>query len=306
MVAEEDSWLAWGSVIMHCYRMETISVLPVANCAVILFLLLVVPGQAVGSMVLLGDSITAGLVSEPRGPSYAELIESWLTDDYGESEVANVGCGGTTSLDWHPDSPGNGLCSPVFNLYIDRVVPKLPSKFTSVLLGTNDSVGFFEPGNQPVSILDYGDAIYDLAIQLLSDGSEHVVLMTAPHRYVLENPEVDFRLAGYRNEVLQLCDSEPTDKILCGPDLYQLLQPEHFEAGNIHPNAAGHRLIAEELYVIVPEPEHDLLVKMTILQLAVLRWWRSGRPLKRSGSLVTPDDSIPGGTLTLSGPKKRG
>ena len=52
------------------------------------------------TLLLLGDSITKGIVSEPSGPSFAELIGLWLEEDYGQFPVANAGCGGTSSLDW--------------------------------------------------------------------------------------------------------------------------------------------------------------------------------------------------------------
>jgi lysophospholipase L1-like esterase len=157
------------------------------------------------------------------------------------------------------------------------VVPELPSEAATVLLGSNDAVGFFEPENQPVSVGDYAAALYAIVIDLLSDGVEYVVLMTAPRNYASQNPDVDLRLAAYREEVLQICSSDPMDGVLCGPDLYELLQPEHFASADVHPNAAGHLLIAEELYAVVPEPQRDVLLAAAILQLALLRALRGDK-----------------------------
>ena len=48
-------------------------------------------------LVLVGDSITAGQVSAPKGPPYAELVAEALGPAF---EIVNLGCGGTSSLDW--------------------------------------------------------------------------------------------------------------------------------------------------------------------------------------------------------------
>lgn len=67
--------------------------------------LVALPGTALAApftVMLLGDSITAGQVSVPAGPSFAELLDASLGPDF---QVTNIGCSGASSLDWRP-SPG--------------------------------------------------------------------------------------------------------------------------------------------------------------------------------------------------------
>ena len=63
--------------------------------------------------------------------------------------------------------------------------------------------------------------------------------------------------------------------VLCGPDVYTLLDPDtHFEDIDAHPNVAGHQLIAEALYgsiAAIPEPGTGLLVTTGLLGLAMRR-----------------------------------
>lgn len=193
-------------------------------------------------LLLLGDSITWGYVSEPVGPSFAELLETRFGDS-----VKRIGCGGTTTLDWHPNSEGaTPACSGTIRHYAHLAKPNLPARTVTVLLGTNDANGFMEPGG-PVSVPDYADAIADLVDRLVLDGAESVILLTAPHNYANKNPEIDARLRGYRNEIRQLCNANENDRVHCGPDLYLIMGPELFAVGNPHPNATGHRLIANEI-----------------------------------------------------------
>jgi lysophospholipase L1-like esterase len=241
--------------------------------------LIALPGAALAapfSVVLLGDSITLGLVSEPAGPSYAELLADSLGPDF---EVTNVGCGGTASGDWTL-SRGDVLCGSVGfvspNLYEGRALPELPADLVTVLLGTNDAIGFFEPGI--VAVEDYRDAVAEIAANLLLDGATQVMLMTPPPNFVSTLPQ-SF-LVQYRAEILGLCGA-PGDAILCGPDVFALLGPEDF-GDSVHPNGAGNAKIASALddaiRSVVPEPGSASLALLGLTALARARQARAHRP----------------------------
>lgn len=229
------------------------------------------PGAALAApftLVLLGDSITAGQVSAPAGPSYAELLVDSLGPDF---EVTNIGCGGASSLDWRP-SPGGVLCGPGFalpNLYEGRALPALPADLVTVLLGTNDALGFQE--TQPVPIATYRAAIAELVAQLLLDGASQVMLLTPPPNFRSLFPHS--RVIGYRAEILALC-GVPGDAILCGPDVFALLGPEDF-GNSIHPNGPGNAKIAAALHDavtgVVPEPGSAPLALVGLTWLAGAR-----------------------------------
>jgi lysophospholipase L1-like esterase len=201
-------------------------------------------------VVLIGDSITAGQMSMPVGPSYASLLAASLGSGF---QVSNIGCGGTSSLDWTLSQPG-AICGPMLvgpNLYEGLARPLMPASFVSVLLGTNDALGFFEPA--PVPPERYRDAIAELTSNLLADGAGHVLLMTPPPNFV--HPLMD-TLGAYRGHILELCGT-PDDAVLCGPDVFSLLGPLDFGL-DIHPNAFGHQKIADALedaiLAAIPEP----------------------------------------------------
>jgi lysophospholipase L1-like esterase len=93
----------------------------------------------------------------------------------------------------------------------------------------------------PVPAATYLSAMSEIAKNLRQDGAVRVLMMTAPQNYAGRQPVSD-RLAAYRLGVLALCSG--SDVIDCGPDLHELMQPEHF-SHSVHPTAAGHRAMAE-------------------------------------------------------------
>lgn len=236
------------------------------------------------SVVLVGDSITAGIVSgaEPGDP-YAGLLADALGPDFAVSEI---GCGGASSLDW-TRSRGTPICGAedrqLPNLYEARLLPELPADLVTILLGTNDALGYLEPDR--VDPADYRDAIEEIVFDLLADGAGRVMLLTPPPN--IGRPTERALLLGYRSEILDLCGS--LEDVLCGPDVYTLLDADDFELANVHPNAAGHQKIADALQgailAAVPEPATGTLVAIGLAGLAVRRRLPGGwpRPLRSPG-----------------------
>lgn len=193
-------------------------------------------------VLLIGDSITEGQMSGPPGVPFAEALAPLLGPRY---EVVNVACGGTTTVDWSP-TRGTDLCDGFFepNLFAARAVPELPADFVTVMFGTNDSVGFFEPG--PIEPAAYRDALSELGRGLLAFDAGQVVLLTPPKRPCTSDRDVAERLRAYREIVLAACGS--LDDVVCGPDVFELLDTEDDFAGcDVHPNQRGHAAIAVEL-----------------------------------------------------------
>ena len=219
-----------------------------------LLTLWILPGQSQAlSLVSVGDSITEGLLSPPVGPSYPDI----LADVY---DVTNVGCGGTSSQDWSPTASSSlPSCGAVaFSaLYSDSVLPLMPVDVVTVLLGTNDAIGFFEP--TAISIENYQSNMESLVLALLLDGAGQVILL-APPAFPSGGPVEAAYITGYRNAIRELCEP-PGDDILCGPDLGELLDSsdDYFAAGSFHPNGPAHALIASELIALVPEASGMLL-----------------------------------------------
>jgi lysophospholipase L1-like esterase len=198
--------------------------------------------QARKRVLLLGDSITAGAVSGPPGIPFADVLAQRLGDGY---EVVNIGCGGSTSLDW-TITHGSTLCG-VFvlpNLFEGRAVPSLPAEYVTMMLGTNDATGFFEP--MPIAPRIYGRAMAEIANNLVAYGAGTVIVMTPPPRCVSARRDERMRLLAYRAIVLGACGVYPRTE--CGPDVHTLLDPEtSFENCDVHPNAEGHAAIGNAL-----------------------------------------------------------
>ena len=194
------------------------------------------------SVVLIGDSITEGVISEPVGPSYAALLAESLGPGF---EVVNLGCGGTSSLDW-TRSRGGVLCGTRRaepNLYEALARPRLPADLVTILLGTNDAMGFSE--EQRIEPAAFRAAIEELVKDLRSDGARQILLMTPPPHY--PHFGTQRRVFDYRSQIQSLCGA-PDDAVLCGPDIFALLQPDDFQDGNVHPNAYGQAKIASALH----------------------------------------------------------
>jgi lysophospholipase L1-like esterase len=191
-------------------------------------------------VLLVGDSITAGTVGGASGPAYPERLASALGPDF---EIAVAGCDGTTTRDWLPEGGGR-LCGERVvrpDLYHAVALPELPARVSVVLLGSNDAHGYRE--REPISVEEYGENLRALARALLRDGSDRVLLMSAPPTY--HRIKRYRRLMSLRARVAEVCAVEP--RVDCGPNLFDLLAPDDFEPQDLYPNAQGHARIASAL-----------------------------------------------------------
>jgi lysophospholipase L1-like esterase len=185
-------------------------------------------------VVVLGDSITAGISSQPRGPGYADLLRAQLGPEY---EVVALGCSGSTTRDWQPDAPPSTCRGPgePIHLYASARA-LLPADVVTILLGTNDLRVL-----EPVEPDAYRDLLRTLAESLHADGARELVLISPPISIVAAA-----RLAGYRMRLRELCRERPY--LHCGPDLVEVLDPgADFQARDVHPNKSGHEKIAAAL-----------------------------------------------------------
>jgi lysophospholipase L1-like esterase len=203
-------------------------------------------------VLLIGDSITYGVVGDDAGPSYAVSLEKRLGAAY---RVTNLGCGGTRSFDWVPGADPVNCGDGKASLFGEVVVPKLPTDLAVVLLGTNDAHGYHAPFPTPVEW--YRASLTALVTGLLEGGSGQVMLMTPPPAppFALTQQHWIFRnLKAYRREVLEICDK--TRGVICGPDLFRLLESHRdFDRENFHPRSAGHDRIASALFESITHSE---------------------------------------------------
>lgn len=220
--------------------------------------------------LLLGDSITFGIVSGAPGPAYADILAADLA---GTHDVVNASLSGSSAFYWAPGTPCPGLCGSADNLFDEFATPELPADIATVLLGTNDALGFFLDVPTPLS--DFEDLMREVVDGLFTGGASNVILMAPPAANVATAPAA--LLAGYREEISVICGD--TLGVTCGPNLHELLDPTlDFEAGDIHPNASGHAKIAAALadsILAVPEPSTGLLFVLALAAVSIRIFERS-------------------------------
>jgi lysophospholipase L1-like esterase len=213
--------------------------------------------------LLIGDSITAGIVGGPPAPSYADLTAAALPANF---DVLNIGQGGASVRKWLPGFPCYPACPGPGSYFDDLVEPALPVEIVTILLGTNDALGFLIP--EPTDPALYRAQLRELTDALFQGGARDLLLMTPPQLSAAAIPDIDSHLQGYRNAIFGLSAGNPN--IHLGPDLYALIDPiDDFDpADNIHPNAAGHSKIADALVQairVLPEPGTRVLLAIGVI-----------------------------------------
>ncbi|MBU3951732.1 MAG: SGNH/GDSL hydrolase family protein [Proteobacteria bacterium] len=222
-------------LLIFLYSVITISIVSVISCTHQKKMVTPVKIWGRTSILMIGDSITEGVQSNPSAEPYTAVAAKILGKGF---TVTQVGCGGATTWDWSSFG-GVTLCGGQFwdlNVYEARARPNLPADVVTVMLGTNDATGFFEPA--PISPNEYRDNLANLVTNLLNDGAGQVMLMTPPPMCESTNPDVVMRLEAYRTIVEAMCSTRKG--VVCGPDVYTLLTEDDFQGCDPHPNGLGH------------------------------------------------------------------
>jgi lysophospholipase L1-like esterase len=204
------------------------------------FIETVTPVKALGQtrILMIGDSITEGVQSNPSAEPYPTVTASVLGKGF---TVTQIGCGGATTWDWS-SLGGRTLCGGRFwdrNVYEARALPNLPADIVTVMLGTNDATGVFEPA--PISPDEYRDNLANLVTNLLTDGAGQIMLIPPPPMCESTRADVVKRLEAYRTIVGHMCRTR--EGVVCGPDVYTLLNQDDFHGCDVHPNGLGHKTI---------------------------------------------------------------
>ena len=201
-----------------------------------------------------GDKYVSGKEDGQSYRSYADQLELELAESHA---LINIACPGASLLDWTREAKKTPCPPPddraFKGLFRTLAQPELPVPIAVVLLGTNDSIGWYEP--TPVPPEAFASGLDQLLAALEANGVETIILMTPPDQPVF--PEDRGRLRAYRETILNRCTAR--EHVVCGPDLFTLLDAElDFVAGDLHPNAAGHSKIATALEQVIrqlPKPK---------------------------------------------------
>jgi lysophospholipase L1-like esterase len=193
-------------------------------------------------LVVLGDSHITGAQSEPRGPTFVEVLREELGPSY---EVVAAGCPGSSANDWTHDGPS--LACSLRNAYLELGRPHLPAEIVVILLGSNDAVGFAE--ERPLTPQVYAQAIQELVRRVQRDGGQRILLLGPPPNPLARRRSAQ-RLRDYSKSLAALAEQEPD--VYMGPNLQEFIDlKEHFGGRKVHMNAVGHRLIGERLALAV-------------------------------------------------------
>jgi lysophospholipase L1-like esterase len=232
--AVSNAYLAWSRRSLHWAGLAAAVLLLVGAAAAL--------WPTPTRVIVIGDSHVKGTQSQPRGPSFVEVLREGLGWRY---EVVGAGCGGSTVRDWTHDGPTFN-CS-MRNAYPELGRPHLPAEIVVVLLGTNDAVGFGEP--RPLDPQLYAQEMQELVRRVQHDGGQHILLLGPPPN-PLARLLAPRRLRDYSEALAALAEQEP--HVYMGPDLQQVVDlEEHFGGRTAHMNAAGHRLVGERLALAV-------------------------------------------------------
>jgi len=181
-------------------------------------------------LLAVGDS----LMADPGGvPSFVERLE------IPGARLVNLACAGASSADWvRADPATTGPCYEAgaasrLDAWLGRPAVVL------VLIGSNDSYGFMEPGVTP-------PAQYRRNLERLVARFRAPVVVSVPPPNRVATP----MLAAYRDEILGVVAAH--DHVFLGVDFLAELPLERLRDG-VHPDAEGHSLMAERLRPVVIE-----------------------------------------------------
>ena len=192
---------------------------------VLLFAALRADAQTSG-VIYIGDSITEGLGLSDHEQAYPELLGG-----------VNAGVSGSSTWWWVPEN---------YPLLEEHVLPHLPAKQVSIMLGTNDSNGFLL--EEPTLPAIYYERMQRIIRWLLVRGVESITLRGAPIPRTREGvPRPDyFRFQRYREADRQLCEAYPA--VHCGVFLNEVWDPkirDYAPPDWLHPSQDGHISMAD-------------------------------------------------------------
>lgn len=192
----------------------------------------------------IGDSITWGAGSgagfDPQIHSFFAILDADPSLD--NHELHNFGCGGASTYDWVDYASITTCGNSAFDLLEILYDPNKPFFYTYVILGTNDSVGFFNPSGI-VTKAEYKANLISL-VNRIAGSSFYISLVTPPPHPT--DPVINARLSEYVDAINEVCQEVPVPYDLkCGViDLFHPLDASDF-TNDIHPNAQGHAKIAD-------------------------------------------------------------
>lgn len=206
-------------------------------------------------VVLIGDSLTEGVIEDPAMPSglepdqrlcfadlcFAAQIEARLAAC--GVATARHGYGGATSRDWDPNDFREDDAH--FNITGRELFSYVPAANVAVVfLGINDAVGFFE-GNVPVPVGEYAEHLVDIAWTLRARGVQQVLLVTAPTPTAWRAPhEAGPRLEAYAFAARGIAAELDFVGLV---DVARGYPVDEWHGAAIHPTFAGHQWIAQAL-----------------------------------------------------------
>jgi hypothetical protein len=190
--------------------------------------------------LFIGDSITMGIgADEPGWTGFVGRLQRWLP----HMDLVNAGCRGGLLQAWtagYSMEQTRNLCwwGSAWDMMAQ---PYFPVRFTHVLVG----------GAQlPISL---PPDLWELELQKLVDLiSGKVIISTRPKDPAHLNDAVTVKYAGYRAAVHRVVAAN--SRVQFGVDFHPLLEPvEHFDNGDVHPNQAGHDVMAQALLARLAE-----------------------------------------------------
>ncbi len=223
-----------------------------------------------------GNSITAGGgASDGATRGFVALLQR----RFPEFEIINVGCAGSTIRDWTRDFVGLPAFFCVFgNAWASLAAPELPVQVFHLMLGTNDSTGFFEAF--PGAGIPHGNFVppdeHDRRLRDLIGRMNGLILLSVPPipTSLIGGPAGD-RMEAYRDIVHRIVEEFPN--VVLGGDFQALLGPS--DMVGVHPNDVGHERMADEIernflaLLSLPGSRRTLpITQGTILRIRIHLW----------------------------------